>query len=248
MASKSAPNLPVDARDYSASDWLVFGETPEPNTREKLLALTIEEIVKNGPGGFNVKTVCDRIDAKYALVNYYFKNKELLIAEASALTYRKSVNHYKQVILKAPKDPEKRLRAFLKAEMEWFSRMGSWGLLVSYPIHSEETRNLIEENYGQELKTYFEFYLSMVGTMILDLRKGSISKFDFDVTNYPRAALLAHPKVVKDGISMIWAVHGLNVWIAGQQMGSNRVSSPKFSHKILIEHHVEQIVKLAKGI
>jgi AcrR family transcriptional regulator len=76
-------NLPSDARTYSESDWLVFGMTGTPNTREKLIALTIEEIVKNGPSEFNAKDICDRIDAKHALVNYYFGNKEMLIAEAN---------------------------------------------------------------------------------------------------------------------------------------------------------------------
>jgi AcrR family transcriptional regulator len=247
MAGKNLFNLPIDARDYSESDWLVFGNSANPNTRQKLLALTIEEMVKNGPGGFNVKNVCDRIDAKYALINYYFTNKEMLIAEASALTYRKSVDNYKMVILAAPKDAEQRLRAFIKAEMDWFRKMGSWGLLVSYPIHSQEARDLIQVNYGKELKKYFEYYLSMIGTLILDLRKGSLSDFNFDATNYPRATLLSHPGVVMDGISMVWAAHGLNVWIAGQQMGSANLTSPKFSHKKLISHHVEKMVTLARG-
>jgi hypothetical protein len=247
MAHKSALSLPIDAREYSGADWLVFGETANPNTRQKLLALTIEEMVKKGPGGFNVKNVCDRIDAKYALINYYFKNKEMLIAEASALTYRKSVANYKVVISAAPRDAEQRLRAFIKTEMDWFRKMGSWGLLVSYPIHSQEARDLVEVNFGKELKKYFEYYLSMIGTLILDIRKGTLSDFDFDVTNYPRASLLAHPGVVMDGISMVWAAHGLNVWIAGQQMGSANLTSPKFSHKKLISHHIEKMVLLAKG-
>jgi AcrR family transcriptional regulator len=247
MARKSNHILPSDARNYTDHDWTIFGDTAKPNTRQKLLALTIEAMVQNGPGGFNVKDVCDRIDAKHALINYYFRSKELLIAEASALTFRKSIAAYRDVVLAAPKDPEKRLRAFIRAEMDWFRKMGSWGLLVSYPIHSQESRELIEDNYGLELKKHFEFYLSMIGTLILDLRKGAVTDFNFDVSNYPRASLLANPGVVMDGISMAWSAHGLNVWIAGQQVGSNRVSTPKFSHKMLIDHHIEKMVKLAKG-
>lgn len=238
--------LPVDAREYSETDWLTYGEIPTPNTRAKLIALTIEEMVSAGPSKFNVKNVCDRIDAKYALVNYYFGNKEMLIAEASATSYRKSIRDWHSAILSGSKDPETRLREHLHREMDWFKGMGPWALLVSYPIASDESRALIEDNFGDELKKYFEYYLCIVGTMILDLRKGTLSDLNFDITNYPKTLLLKHPMVVMDGLSMVWSAHGLNVWSAGQQIGSANLSHEKFTQKLAIEHHINRMVELAK--
>ncbi len=247
MRGNQHRGLPVDAREYSEDDWLVYGEVTKPNTREKLIALTIEEMATKGPSNFNVKDVCDRIGAKYALINYYFGKKEMLIAEASATSYKKSIRDWHSAILVGPEDAEKRLRAHLQREMAWFKSMGSWALLVSYPIASDESRALLEENFGDELRKYFEYYLCIVGTMILDLRKGTFSDLNFDVSNYPKSLLLAHPMVVMDGVSMIWSAHGLNVWAAGQQVGSANLSHGKFTQKLAIEHHVDKMIALAKG-
>lgn len=247
MRGKIFGNLPQDARNYDESDWLVYGDDPQPNTRAKLIALTIEEMATRGPGGFSVNSVCDRIDAKHALVNYYFGNKEMLIAEASAVSYKKSVNDAHNRILMAPKDPEKRLRAHIDGELAWYRQMKSWALLVNYPIASDLSRKLIEENFGAELRKYFEFYLSLVGTMILDIRRGTTSEFDFDVTNYPREFLLKHPAIVLDGISMIWSAHGLHIWSAGQQVGSATLSAEQFTQKMAIDHHIKRMISLARG-
>ena len=247
MAVKKVRILPEDAREYTEQDWLVYGVVPNPKTRDKLLALTVEEMVKYGPASFNANKVCDRIDAKHALVNYYFGNKEMLIAEASVLSYRQSVIEHKANILAAPRDPEKRLRAFLNGELERHRRMGGWAILVSYPILSAESRSLIQQHFGEQLETYFQYYLAMVGTLILDLRNGTLSDFDFDENTIPKSKLLKHPKVVMDGISLVWSAHGLNVWSAGQQLGSANLEDPNFTQKMLIKHHIDNLVELAKG-
>lgn len=246
MSGKEFPELPESAADYGPADWLVYGEESEPNTRSKLLALTVEEMVKHGPSKFSVKNVCDRIEAKYGLINYYFESKEKLIAEASAMSYRKSVNACRVRILEAPKDAEKRLRAHLLGEFEWFKHMNSWGILVGYPVLSPESRELVEVNFGKSLEKYFEYYLCIVGTLILDLRKGTLSNFDFDVNSYPKSFLLTHPKLVLDGVSFAWSAHGLNVWSAGRQLGSANLSTRDFTQKMAINHHIDRLVALAK--
>lgn len=246
MAGKNRYDLPADAANYSEQDWLVYGDTATPNTRQKLIALTIEEMVVNGPGAFNVKRVCDRIDAKYGLVNYYFGSKDVLVAEASALSYKKSVLASQARIISAPRDAEKRLRAHLLGELEWFRHMNAWGILVSYPILSVESRKLLETNFGKELQKYFELYTALMSLMLLDLRKGTISDFDFDIDNIPRALLTKHPVAVLDATSIMWNAHGLNVWSAGKQLGSSELRTEKISQKIAIEHHINRLIEFAK--
>ena len=247
MDRKSKYDLPSDAREYNAEHWLIYGMVTEPNTREKLLALTIEEMVRIGPSEFSAKTVCDRIDAKYALVNYYFGDKKKLIAEASLITYKKHIHQLMDAVRKSDKDPEKRLRTLLRFDLEWHRSMNSWALLFNYPLLSNESRVLIETNFGSEIHKYFEFFLAIMGQLVLDLRRGKPSDFDFDETNYPRAQLLAHPKVVFDSVSIVYSSHGLNIWAAGNHPGSANVGTAEFTQKLIIEHHINRMVDLAKA-
>lgn len=239
--------MPSDARTYSEADWLAYGLTGTPNTREKLIALTIEEMVKNGPGAFNAKDVCDRIGAKHALVNYYFGNKEMLIAEASATTYKKHVYQIRDVIKAAPKNPEKRLRAFIDMDIEWHRHMNGWAVLVSYPLLSQTSRELIEDNFGTELKEHFEFLVAMVARMVRDMRTNKVSEIDFEPGNLPRQELALHPAVALDAISILYSSHGLNIWVAGTQIGSSKLGTKEISQKIATEHHIQRILQLAKN-
>lgn len=239
-------NLPSDARTYSESDWLVFGMTGTPNTREKLIALTIEEMVKNGPSEFNAKDICDRIDAKHALVNYYFGNKEMLIAEASATTYKKHVLEMRDVILAAPKDPEKRLKLFIKRDLEWHQRMNDWALLVSYPLVSKASRELIDTTFGEELKDYFEYLVALISRLVREIRTGVVSEIDFEPKRLPMHELALNAEIVLDAISILYSSHGLNIWAAGAQIGSSRINTTVISQKIAIDHHIKRMMELAR--
>lgn len=246
MGGKSNFNLPEDARTYSDSHWLKFGLTGTPNTREKLIALTIEEMVKNGPGGFNAKVICDRIDAKYALVNYYFGNKEMLIAEASATTYKKHILEIRDAIEAAPKKAEKRLELFLRMDLDWHREMKDWAVLVSYPLLSRESRELIEGNFGSELKNLFEFLVAIVSRLVRDVRTGKITEIDFEPDKLPMHELALHPDVVLDAISILYSSHGLNIWSAGAQIGSSKLDSRVITQRLAIDHHIKRMMELAK--
>lgn len=246
MGAKSTHTLPSDARVYSSSDWLTFGMTGTPNTREKLIALTIEEMVKVGPGEFNAATVCDRIDAKHALVNYYFGNKEMLIAEASATTYKKHILEIRDVINSTPRDPEKRLKVFLKKDLEWHRRMNDWAVVVSYPLVSRASRELIESNFGEELNDYFQYLVAMVSRMIRDIRSGTFTEIDFEPENLPMHELALHADIVLDAISLLYSSHGLNIWAAGAQIGSAKLDTKVISQKFAIDHHIRRMMELAK--
>jgi len=224
-----------------------YGESATPSVRQKLVALTIEEVIRSGPADFSTKTACDRIGAKYPIINYYFGSRDGLLAEASAITYRKAMIAMRDCIAAAPKDAEKRFRAYIDRELGWYRELSAWAILINYPIASKVAGEILETKYGDELARYFEFYLSMVGTMVQDLRRGTLSSFDFGVDNYPRASLLAHPKIALDTISLVWSVHGIAVWSSGNQVGSRSTSGPSLTQKMAIKHHIDQIVDRAKS-
>jgi len=55
---------------------------------------------------------------------------------------------------------EKRLRAYINAELDWASRMGPIALLVQYPMPSEPVRAKLQEKYGDEMRRKLEFHLA----------------------------------------------------------------------------------------
>lgn len=238
--------LPTDARTYTAPDWLQFGDTAEPTVRQKLIALTIEEVIKTGPSDFETKVVCDRIDVNYSMINYYFGGRDGLLAEASAVTVRKSILGMHKRIVAAPRNAEKRFRVWIEGELQWYRDHSAWGVLINYPIASKVSGAILEEKYGAELTKYSEFYLAMVATMVLDLRKGTLSDFDFGVDNYPRASLLLNPIAALDTVSLAWSVHGIAVWSSGKQVGSAALSAPSLTQAMAIKHHINHIVERAK--
>ncbi len=246
MRSTAKRFLPTNARTYTAEDWLRYGDTGTPNVREKLIALTIEEVIETGPSDFNTKAVCDRIDVNYSMINYYFGGRNGLLAEASAVTYRKTILAMHERIVAAPRNAEKRFRAYIEGEIQWYRDLSAWAVLINYPIASKVSGEILEAKHGAELTNYFEFYLAMVGTMVLDLRKGTLSDFDFGVDNYPRAALLLNPVTALDTISLVWSVHGIAVWSSGNQIGSASASDPSLTQRMAIKHHIEHIVERAK--
>lgn len=245
-ALKSSP-LPDDAREYLPEHWLRYGESGTPSVREKLVALTIEEVIRSGPADFSTKTVCDRIGAKYPIMNYYFGSRDGLLAEASAMTYRKAIMATHERIASAPKNAEKRFRAYIQGELDWYRELSAWAILINYSIASKVSGEILDEKYGAEMERYFEFYLSMVGTMVLDLRSGSLSSFDFGIDNYPRASLLLKPATALDSISLVWSVHGIALWSSGNHVGSRTTSDPSLTRRMAIKHHIDHIVERAKG-
>lgn len=247
MPGQNTIPLPENVNDYQGVDWLRFGNTATPTTRQKILALTIEEVVRCGAADFKTTVVCDRLGVGYSLVNHYFGTKERLIAEASALTYRKAVLAAHDRIVSAPQDAEKRFRAFIHGEVEWYATFSAWAVLVTYPIWSSLSRDVIGEKYGAELGRYFEFSLAMLDTLVADLRNNTLSSFDFDVDTYPKPALAFGTDIALDTVSVIWSVHGLALWSSTNQIGALTSSHPSLLNPEAITHHIDLIVQRAKG-
>jgi AcrR family transcriptional regulator len=247
MARPSKPVYPAPDSRIGDDYWLRFGSEPNPTVRERIVYLTIEELTQAGPGDFNAKDVCDRLGVKYPMINYYFGGRDGLIAEAVALEYERSVNMLKEVVTAAPKDPEKRIRAWIKHDVDSATRHKGLGVMLQYPIISKGSYEILTSEFHDRLKVAFEFYLAIVSVLVADVRAGRVTDIDFDAHTVPRRKLLANPSVALDTTSAVWAVHGLVMWSTGSHLVSSRSSDPEFSTELAVRRHVTNIIGIARG-
>lgn len=221
------------------------------STRDLIILASIEQMIDTGPVDFNSGTVCDLLNLKHPMINYYFGSRDGLIAEATIWAYRGWSNKAISATRNAPKDPEKRLRAYLEAGLEWAGNMHSMTLLSQYPVLSQAVKTIVDEGYSIELQKNFEFHIVFLAALIIDLRKGKASDLDFDETNYPKAQyMLTHPKELLDAASVAWAGHGVNLWNSGSHIPTRNLRqefTAKVSDRLAVSVHMDNIIAIARG-
>jgi AcrR family transcriptional regulator len=186
------------------------------STRDLIILCSMDQMIKTGPVDFNSGTVCDLLNLKHPMINYYFGSRDGLITEATIWAYRNWSNRVLTATRNAPKNGEKRLRAYLETNLEWCKNMGALTVLSQYPLLSQAVKTLVDEGYSLEFQKDFEYHLVFLATLIIDIRSGKNSELDFDQTNYPKGKyMLTHPRELLDAASVAWAAHGVNMWISG---------------------------------
>lgn len=220
-------------------------------TRERLILLTIDEIMKSGPADFNARLVCDRMQVKQSMVPYHFGSREGLITEATIWAFRDWSRYAISVIRRTKGDGEKRLRAYLNAEVKWAMRMGPIALLVQYPILSERVRMKIDEQYGDEMRRNLEYHLAVLADLVVDIRTGSTNPLDYDEHTYPSMeAAVSKAAEFLTATSISWAAHGLQMWVSGSHLSTKSfwtLDVPKIAVKFTVKNHIDEIVAIAKG-
>jgi AcrR family transcriptional regulator len=220
-------------------------------TRERLILLAIDEIKKHGPADFNARVVCERLGVKQSMIPYHFGTRDGLLVEATIWAYRDWSNYATDILRKTSGSGEKRLRAYLNAELDWASRLGPIKLLVQYPMLSETVRVKLQDKYGDEMRRKFEFHLAALGDLVIDIRTGSSTPLDYDDTNYPPIEkAITHSEEFLAATSVSWASHGLAMWASGSHMSTQRFWSldlPKIAVKFTVKNHIDEMVAIAKG-
>lgn len=247
MARPSRPVYPAPDTRIGDDYWLQYGENPNPTVRERIVFLTIEELCQAGPGDFNAKDVCDRLGVKYPMINYYFAGRDGLIAEAVALAYERSVDELRVVVNAAPRDPEKRMRAWIDHDIKLARTQKGLGVLKQYPIISKGSYEALRDDLHGQLQRSFEFYLAIVNILIADLRAGRVTDIDFDADHIPRRKLLSNPTIALDTASVTWALHGLVMWSTGSHLVSSQSTDPSFSTDLAVRRHINNIITIARG-
>jgi AcrR family transcriptional regulator len=247
MARRTQAELPFDVRTYAPENWLRFGETATPTEREKIIYVAVEEVVKAGLVDFTVKDVCDRLGVSPASITHYFGGREALLAEVILVSYRKAINDLRARLIAGPKDQELRIRLWVEDSMEWSRRMGPFAVLVNFPLGSKATNHVLESKFGNEMRQYFEFYLAILATLVVDLREGTVSDFEFGVSSLPKRKLLGRPAAAIAAASMAWSMLGISVWSSGGHFPSQGAGDPTFSEEFAIRSHIKNMIAVAKG-
>jgi AcrR family transcriptional regulator len=220
-------------------------------TRERMILLAIDEMLKHGPADFNARFVCERLGVQQSMIPYHFGSRDGLIVESTIWAYRDWSHYATDVLRNTSGTGEKRLRAYINAELEWASRMGPIALLVQYPMLSEPVRASLHEKYGDEMRRKLEFHLAALSDIVLDIRTGSNTPLDYDDTSYPPIEnAIIHAREFLTASSISWASHGLAMWASGNHMSTQSfwtLDAGKISAKFSIKNHIDEIVAIAKG-
>jgi AcrR family transcriptional regulator len=238
---------PNDGGDL-ASFWLHFDDQPDPPNRRKLLLLTMREVALVGPATFNTMGVCDVLDISYPMVNYYFGNRDGLIAEAGHLTYLRYVQKLWDGVEAAPRTPRDRLLAWMHAHLRLNVEIRGWGAVLNYPRFSATIEEILDERFGAEHRRHFELNMARLTRLILDVRDGVVSEFTFTVDDFPREALLADDDVVRLAATISWATLGLAVWRSGRHTPSKGIPELEARGQEFIEAHFSTLLGLAEDL
>jgi AcrR family transcriptional regulator len=233
MVAKKEQQFPADARAYTAEDWLTYGGTASPTVREKLVFLTVDEVLRVGPADFSTKTVCDRLSVKYPMINYYFGGRDGLLAEATVLTQRKWVLDVTARLSDLSQDPVQRLRAWIEGEISWSHRMEAMSVLINCPMASKASHALLEAKHGDEMHRAVDFGLAVLTALVIDVRNGTVTPLGFDVTNAPRDGILNFPQAFAAASSIAWSTRGLTAGNNGDQA--------------VVDQHIERMLEVAAG-
>jgi AcrR family transcriptional regulator len=220
-------------------------------TRERLILLAIDEIIRSGPSDFNARIVCDRLQVKQSMVPYHFGSRDGLITEATIWAFRDWSRHAIDILRRTRGDGETRLRAYVKAEIDWAIRVGALALLVQYPTLSEPVRIQLDEKHGQEMRRVLEFHLAVLTDLVIDIRTGSTNPLGYDESNYPGVEnAVQNPTEFLAATSISWAAHGIQMWTSGSHLSTQSFWSldiPKVAVKFAMKNHIDEIVAIAKG-
>ena len=220
-------------------------------TRERMILLAIDEIIKHGPSDFNARIVCERFGIKQSMVPYHFGSRDGLIVEATIWAYRDWSRNGIDAIRQTTGDGEKRLRAYLKAEIDWATRMGPIALLVQYPMLSEPVRIQLESAHGTEMRRRLEYHLAALTDLVIDIRTGTTNPLDYNDSNFPGTDFaVKNASEFLAATSISWASHGIQMWASGSHLSTQSFWSldlPKIAVKFTIKNHIDEIVAIAKG-
>lgn len=238
--------FPPHAGGDVASIWLDFGDDPEPSNRDRLIYLTMREVALVGPASFNTGGVCDTLGISYPMVNYYFGNRDGLIAEAAHVTYLRYSQKLWRGVEAAPRTPVDRLRAYLQAHLRLNVEIRGWGAVLNYPIFSSTIAQILDERFGEEHRRQFELNMARLGRLVLDLWDERVSDDAYTLDAFPREALLEDPDAVDATASLAWATLGIAVWRGGRHTPSRGIAELEAMQEQLVDAYIENMIEFTR--
>lgn len=227
--------------------WLEFGDDPQPPMRLKILYVTFGEVANSGPGSFNVASVCDRLGITYPMVNHYFGSRDGLLAEGAYMMYQRYIQGTWDSVCAAPREPEARLRAWMRGQLSGTLGLGGWGPILNYPLAAREVTHEIHAKFQAHMNRLFELNLSRLSRLALDVREGTITDVDYSENDYPREQFLFDSQLQKIIPTISWSTFGMSVWLAGQHTPARNIHEVTAIIDDVVENHIQLMVEIARG-
>lgn len=207
--------------------------------------------LKSGPSDFNARIVCDRLQVKQSMVPYHFGSRDGLLTEATIWAFRDCARNAIEAARRTTGSGEKRLRAYVNAEVEWARRMGAATLLVHYPMLSEPVRGQLAEKYGDEMRRWLEYHLVVLCDLVIETRTGVRSELNYDENTHPSTeSAIRHPVEFLIATSVSLSSHGLQMWSSGAHLSTKSfwaIDLPRVGAGFAIRNHIDAIIATAKG-
>jgi AcrR family transcriptional regulator len=236
--------FPEHAGDDVGGIWQDFSADPEPSNRDRLIFLTMREVAIVGPASFNTIGVCDTLGISYPMVNYYFGNRDGLIAEAGHATYVRYVAKLWAAVEAAPRTPIDRLRAWMQAHLRLNIEIRGWGAVLNYPRFSSSIEEILTERFGEEHRRHFELNMARLARLILDVWEQSVSDFPYGVDDFPREDFLRSDSALEITATISWATLGVAVWRSGRHTPSQGIRELERLGDRLVDAHTENMLRL----
>jgi len=237
--------FPPQDGDDTGRVWLDYGGDPNPSNRDRLIFLAMREVADVGPASFNTAGVCDALGVSYPMVNYYFGNRDGLIAEAGHVTYVRYVQKIWEAVEEAPRTPVDRLRAWFEAHLRLNVEIRGWGAVLNYPRFSSSIEEILDERFGDEHRRHFSLNMARLTRLVLDLWSGRVEDFPYGLDDYPREELLTHIDAIKVVATLSWATLGVAVWRAGRHTPSQGLRELDDLAPLLVEAHTDNMLRFA---
>jgi AcrR family transcriptional regulator len=219
------------------------GGTP---VREALLEATIEAVAQRGPFDVTARDVCATAGVMNAAVNYNFATWNGLLAEATAVAYREYIAELWAAVEAAPRTPQARLEAYIRAQISWVRRMPGWGAMLNYPIAAKEVSELYMKNFPETAVTLFQVNQGCQVQLVMDVRSGEVHDVDVTDMEGEKARLLGDHQAVQRSISLGWSIMGMTVWASRGETAEAQLGEMTPMVEGLIDAHIATIIETAQ--
>lgn len=238
LSAGQPPNL-------DASFWARYTSEQDPSPRDKLLFVTMSEISRRGILDVNAGAICELLDVKPPMVNYYFGSFDGLLAEAVAHTYENWVGWTQRAISKKATNPSQRLRNFFESEIARSVHYGPVIVFSAYPTLSEQVRSILTSKFQKRMENIFEYQICVLASIFSDMKSGTVSTIEFSVEDRPfKTYQLTRTKEMIAAGSAMWSISGLSLWVTDSHAGTGSLlkTAGTIAKRTAMTSHVNRVI------
>lgn len=215
--------------------------------RRLLIEKTTELIASHGATDVTAREVCEAVGVTFASVNYNFGSWNGLIAEAGANVYSDYVDGLWTAVQSAPLNPESRLMAYIRAQIEWATKNSGWGAVFNYPFSARTATAIMRDKFGISNNLKFQLNHARLTRLTIDVRDGVVTPFDFDETTYPHEELLSDKLGLARATLTGWSSLGMMVWLSRGPTLETQIPDIKDRQDDIVTFAMAQIIAAIKS-